>query len=365
MSNLPGVERSRPLAIGSLCTGYGGLDLGVDAVLDGELSWYSEIDDLPASVMAHHRPEVPNLGDLTVLDWASVPAIDVLTAGYPCQPFSNAGQRKGADDERHLWPYIAEAVRVLRPRLVVLENVAGHVSLGLGGVLGDLAEAGFDAEWCVVRASDVGACHQRARLFLVAADPDQCSRARRESEQVRGTVTRAAAAGVGEDVPSDAGSGQLQRRRVGGLVGAPASGAEGEAPEWERVRDSAGDGGEDAADADLDGCSLERGGELGAGEGTWAHADGRAVAWGDYGPAIERHAIVVGRWPPSPVDDGGRLSPAFVEWMMMLPEGWVTGVVERRSSALRILGNGVVPPQASYAIGELLAELALDRLVAA
>lgn len=141
----------------SLCSGIGGLDLAVESVFDCRLAWHSEYASEPASIHERHWPGVPNIGDLTQAEWGHVQNVELLCAGYPCQPFSHAGARRGEEDERHLWPYIAEAVRVLRPRWVVLENVAGHLSLGFGTVLGDLAEAGYDAEWCCVRASDVGA----------------------------------------------------------------------------------------------------------------------------------------------------------------------------------------------------------------
>lgn len=160
---------------GSLCSGILGLDVAVAAHYGTEMAWYSEVEPAACSVIEREHPAAPNLGDLTTLDWSAVPPVDVLTAGYPCQPFSQAGRRKGTDDVRHLWPHIAEAVRVLRPRRVVLENVAGHLSLGFDVVLRDLAAAGFDAEWCVLRASDVGAPHQRARVFVVATPADTSS----------------------------------------------------------------------------------------------------------------------------------------------------------------------------------------------
>ncbi|MGC5343678.1 DNA cytosine methyltransferase [Streptomyces sp. DT171] len=154
--------------IGSLCTGYGGLDEAVQQVFGGSLAWVSDIDPGASRILAHHHPDIPNLGDLTDIDWSSVEPVDVLTGGYPCQPFSVAGQKKGTADERHIWPYIATAIRVLRPRLCLFENVANHVRIGLDGVLADLAAIGFDAEWTTVRASDVGAAHRRERLFLLA-----------------------------------------------------------------------------------------------------------------------------------------------------------------------------------------------------
>jgi DNA (cytosine-5)-methyltransferase 1 len=116
------------LTYAGLCEGYGGLTEGVMSVLPGKLLWYSEYDAAPSRILAHHHPGVHNYGDLTLIDWTSLPRVDVLTAGFPCQPFSHAGKRLGANDERHLWPYIQEAIRVLRPRLVVLENVRGLLS---------------------------------------------------------------------------------------------------------------------------------------------------------------------------------------------------------------------------------------------
>jgi len=150
--------------VGSFFTGYGGLDIAVG----GELQWYAEIEPAACQVLAAHYPDVPNLGDITKIDWTSVPPVDILTGGYPCQPFSHAGNRKGKDDERHLWPYVRDAIDALRPSYAILENVAGHITLGFADVLADLASIGFDAQWGTFRASDVGAPHQRNRLFIVA-----------------------------------------------------------------------------------------------------------------------------------------------------------------------------------------------------
>jgi site-specific DNA-cytosine methylase len=110
----------------------------------------------------------PNLGNLKVINWATVEPIDILTAGYPCQPFSHAGLRKGTNDERHLWPYIKEAIGRIRPSLVFLENVRGHFGLGFRDVLTDLTDIGYDVRWTLIRASDVGAPHRRERLFIFA-----------------------------------------------------------------------------------------------------------------------------------------------------------------------------------------------------
>ena len=156
------------IRIGSLFSGYGGLDLAVQSVLGGEIAWHVEYDKAPSRILDHHFPGVPNYGDVTQLDFTTVEPVDVLTGGYPCQPFSHAGLRKGTDDERHLWPHVLRAIREMGPRLAILENVRGHLSLGFGTVLSDLASVGWSARWGVVRASDAGAPHQRARLFIVA-----------------------------------------------------------------------------------------------------------------------------------------------------------------------------------------------------
>jgi len=156
------------MKIGSLCTGYGGLDLAVEAHFNAKTIWCSEYDKHASKIIEKRFPDIPNYGDLTKIDWAKVPAVDIITAGYPCQPFSQAGKRKGTEDERHLFPYILEGVRYLRPKFAIFENVRGHLTLGFDSVLRDLASIGYDAKWGVVRASEVGAPHQRARLYIIA-----------------------------------------------------------------------------------------------------------------------------------------------------------------------------------------------------
>lgn len=159
--------------VGSLCTGHGGLDLGVLAALGGgRIAWVADPDPHIAQVLAARMPSVPNLGDLRHIDWTAVEPVDVLIAGWPCQDISAAGKRAGIEKGRRsgLWTDIVAGVRVLRPALLVLENVAAlrWKDGGLHRVLGDLAEAGYDALWRSVRAADVGAAHRRERVFLLA-----------------------------------------------------------------------------------------------------------------------------------------------------------------------------------------------------
>lgn len=118
------------LRIGSLFSGCAGLDLAVEHVFGARTVWHSEIDAAPSKILAHHYPTVPNHGDVTRIDWAQVEPVDILTGGFPCQPFSAAGKRDGENDERHLWPYVLEAIRALRPKYTILENVAGLRSIG-------------------------------------------------------------------------------------------------------------------------------------------------------------------------------------------------------------------------------------------
>ncbi|QZZ32605.1 DNA cytosine methyltransferase [Streptomyces sp. ST1015] len=146
--------------------------MAVQQVFGGTVAWVSDNDPGAARILTHHHPSVPNLGDLTAVDWSGVEPVDIVCGGYPWQPFSLAGDLKGTDDARHLWPHIARALRVLRPRYAVFENVANHLRLGFDTVLADLADLGFDAEWAVVRADEVGAPHKRRRLFVLATAAD-------------------------------------------------------------------------------------------------------------------------------------------------------------------------------------------------
>ena len=325
--------------IGSLCTGYGGLDEAVRQVYGGEVAWVSDIDPGASQIIAHRMPGVPNLGDLTTTDWHQV--LDtfgrphIVTGGYPCQPFSAAGLRKGTDDERHIWPYIADALRVLRPRLAVFENVANHLRLGFDSVLADLARIGFDAEWCVASASEVGAPHQRKRLFLLAwpADADAADLGH---EWGRGARGRGHGLADGCDAAADAGGAGLEVR-----------GVEHHGPQRTAVERGRG---ESAADASRLGWGEGRPEPAGL-EGRSGAAGGGVPDWGAYGPAIRRWESVTGRRAPWAVDDRNRLSPVFVEWLMGLSAGWVTDVPGlSRNAQLKALGNGVVPRQAAAAL---------------
>jgi DNA (cytosine-5)-methyltransferase 1 len=157
----------------SLFSGVGGLDLGLERAgmtVVGQV----EINEFCRRVLAKHWPHVERHDDVrTAVDWwqsADRPRVDVVAGGPPCQPFSRAGQQRGVDDSRWMWPAMERVVRALRPRFVIVENVVGLVrdTMAFGWILGDLAALGFDAEWSVLSACSVGAPHTRERLFLVA-----------------------------------------------------------------------------------------------------------------------------------------------------------------------------------------------------
>jgi len=246
------------------------------------LAWYAEKDKSASTVMASNLPAVPNLGDVRDVNWLAVQPVDVLTGGYPCQPYSKAGNRDGAKDDRDLWPSFCAAIRAIRPRYAILENVREHLSLGFTSVLADLAALGFDVRWGVVRASDAGAPHQRPRLFALAADSRGKRHGGRENAGLLGNLGASA---------------KVQHRRTSATRSQSVSG----------------------------------------------------IAGSKYGPALDAWADIIGREYPQPVRDG-RSNPAFVEWMMGLPEGWVTGHGLSPSQELKMLGNGVVPQQAALAL---------------
>ena len=153
----------------SLFSGIGGLDLGLQRA-GMTIAGQVEIDPWCRKVLAKHWPEVPRHDDVRTCAqwWGGRPVPDLICGGFPCQPFSSAGLRRGTADERWLWPAFADTIRRLRPRFVLMENVARLLDAALGNVLGDLAACGYDAEWDCIPAEAVGAPHERDRVWIVA-----------------------------------------------------------------------------------------------------------------------------------------------------------------------------------------------------
>ena len=315
---------SDTLKIGSLCTGYGGLDMAVEAYFGAETAWVSEIDKHACKVI-DARINKPNIGNLKIVNWAEVEPVDIITAGYPCQPFSTAGKRKGVQDERHLWPYIKEAISTIRPSFVFLENVRGHFGLGFRDVLTDLASIGYDVRWSLIRASDVGAPHRRERLFIVAY-PKNCRdgqlpcRISHAYPKFRGCVKYI--------TNTDS---ERQKRQT-------------KKQELERGRSSKP--GQNIKHTNTDGERQPL--------GEYRGAASRNTRKSQFEPSRVGEAIYTQDVPPAL--DQGKLNVKFVEYMMGLPAGWVTDLDISRVQQLKILGNGVVPQQAYKAL-ELLCNI--------
>ena len=163
------------LTVGSLFSGIGGLDLGLERA-GMRVVWQSEIDPYACRVLNKHWPEVVNHGDIKKINWQEVERPDVICGGYPCQPFSTAGKRRGEEDPRHLWPWVKQVISELRPRYAILENVRGHLSMGGDSVIADLTALGYDTEWHIISAASVGAPHRRDRIVIIAHTNDTRSR---------------------------------------------------------------------------------------------------------------------------------------------------------------------------------------------
>ena len=151
-----------------LFSGIGGISLGLERTGGFVTVAFCEIDPFCRKVLAKHWPSVPIFEDVRTLDATGLGTIDVITGGYPCQPFSQAGKRLGAEDDRYLWPAMFEVIKAVRPTWVIGENVAGHISMGLDEVLSDLESEGYTTRPFVVGAVAVDAPHRRLRVWVMA-----------------------------------------------------------------------------------------------------------------------------------------------------------------------------------------------------
>jgi len=157
-----------PKKVGSLFSGIGGIEIGFEA--EGfDTEWFVENELYAQEILKKRFPNAKIYGDITELDFTTVPTVDILTGGFPCQDISNAGKRAGIEGSRSsLWKYYCEAIRVLQPKYALIENVSALAGRGLNVVLADLASIGYDAEWYNISASAVGALHRRERIFIIA-----------------------------------------------------------------------------------------------------------------------------------------------------------------------------------------------------
>lgn len=329
------------MRVGSLCSGIGGLDAAVCAMFDGDLVFVSEIDPGASAVLAHRFPGVPNLGDFTT---QTLPDVDVLCAGFPCQPVSQAGKRAGTDDDRWLFDDILDAVGRMgsRPGVLVFENVPGLLSANGGDamarVVQGLAQVGYVGSYGVLGSADVGGCHRRDRVWIVAAA---------DAGSLSGVAAgRRAVLGRRED--------DAQQVGVGGgdtdlsLLPTPAVNdmGEGKTVEWwdewtAKMRAAHGNGN-------------------GHGNSLAIEAQRIDGTFGAYSEAVARWATVHGPPPAPTVDIKGkpRLSPDFCEWMMGYPHGWTDVPGVSRTARLKCVGNSVQPQTAAAALPQLVSRLA-------
>jgi DNA (cytosine-5)-methyltransferase 1 len=303
---------------GDLFSGIGGFALAA-RWMGWRTAWFSEVEPFACATLAHHWPDVPNLGDVRAVRWHDAPRVDVLTGGFPCQPHSLAGKRAGSNDERDLFDEIIRCAGVLRPRTIVLENVPGLFTSDagrfFGRVLGALAAIGYDAEWRVLSAADVGAPHKRERVWIVA---DRNSRGQQERAERDGGSTHRPA-------DRDSRGGDIDGRR--GYVG-------------------------DTDDARSQG--LRRPVKLNGAEGR--HPEGRhrstasdAMGWADAVPVRGHDGTV--RLIPRAAAAGGPESPLWP----------VAYGVPGRVARLRGIGNAIVPAVALEIFRDVAARLTVER----
>ena len=167
-------DTEEPCSVLSFCTGYAGIERGLSlAGVNYRTLAYVEIEAFAIANLVS-KMESDQLAPTPI--WTNVktfPAhlfrgkVDILDAGYPCQPFSVAGQKQGDKDPRHLWPHIRDHIETIRPVRCFFENVEGHINRGLREVIGDLEELGYTTTWGLFSAEEVGAPHQRKRVFIM------------------------------------------------------------------------------------------------------------------------------------------------------------------------------------------------------
>jgi DNA (cytosine-5)-methyltransferase 1 len=352
----------RPLTVGGICVGYGGLETAISRLVDIRHTWHAENNPAASKVLTHYWPEAPNHGDVTLIDWTALAPIDVLAGGVPCQGYSSKGKGLGGDDDRDLWPVrktdaagnarrgMVDAIDVLQPPLVVLENVDQLVNSGGGAnfatILTDLRVRGYAVAWTVVGACRVGAAHHRHRTFLAACKT-------------------AVGVPMSDPVAHANGSGWEPVQQV--LFG------EVDAPRWP-LSGLMVDGSVWALPADTCDDSLrllptvltsEANGPGQHGTGgmdlrtTVSLLDPEAVGHDRFGPfaaAVRRHERAYGLVAPAPqvrsADGGWQLSALFTEFMQGLAPGFLTDLLTRAEAIVRA-GNGVNALQAAFALQSL------------
>jgi DNA (cytosine-5)-methyltransferase 1 len=336
------------LTIGSLFSGIGGLELGLHMAGLGPVLWQVEREPFCRGVLEKHWPNAERFPFVETVGAHCLRPVDIICGGFPCTDISVAGKRRGIDGPQSgLWREFARIVRELRPRYAIVENVSALARRGLDRVLGDLAEAGYDAEWSCIRAADVGAPHRRERLFIVAYAAGD----RRDRSSARDGADCELDEPHGRD---PARRGDPRRPQVAEPDGERLEGSEPKRQPM-RVLSVAGDGGRDVADAERDAVRLEP-------ERRESHTTQRGHAEPRYDRPTRGRAAQPGvcrvsdgisggldiRWP------AGRGEPQHA-W----EPSRTTNVIRDRRARLKALGNAVVP-QVAAVVGARV--LAIERL---
>ena len=309
------------MKIGSLFTGIGGLELGISNTVTSittygnDIEWIAETDKNALKILNHSDMfhGVPNLGDITKVDWSAVPDIDCITGGTPCQDFSYLGTREGLSGSKSslLFAFI-DAVKLKRPEFVLWENVTGALTKGAYDALLDaLNDGGYSTSSVIIPASSLGMPHKRSRLFVFA-----------ELTEEKAIPFNSQLVEVRHDTklrcfPTP------NRSRMDGR----------KSPGYQK-RPSFYD--------------LKH----------WRDEEVRA----SYGAAIERWERIFGREAPPLAKPKGTLNVEFVEWIMGFPKGWVADADDvSRTAKLAALGNACTPQQASEAFYHGLLQLTRER----
>ena len=212
-------EHKKKLKVLDLFSGIGGFSLGLERTGGFETVAFCEIEEYPRRILAKHWPDVPIYEDVKELTHERLEAdglgrIDIICGGYPCQPFSHAGERRGAKDDRHLWPEVKRLMATIRPSWGLFENVAGHISMGLDEVLSDLEAEGYTGFPIVVPACAVDAPHRRDRVWIIAHN-DRKQRGTDEGEPNAETNRRHDTSGVCAVVADADNKGPQRRQKTG------------------------------------------------------------------------------------------------------------------------------------------------------
>lgn len=385
------------LKIGSLFTGDGGLDLAVEQVTGAHPAWFVEYDEAPSKILKHHYPHVPNYGDVTKIKWDQIEPVDIITGGSPCQDLSAAGKRAGMTPgtRSNLWEHMRDAITIIKPRLVVWENVQGALSATATSTSDmepprDLWENpqtpifGHSAAYSetlpksgTTRNGQLYECqtwehHTTGRAYssqhgLALPTPKTTGRPIEKAQHLQTIVTLLPTPNTLDSLPAREGEARerqlhrgdmnsTRRQNMGNLREDILEAVEHLPPP--NARDGDGGGAQHPDKRKAGGhqvCLTDAATIMGATDN----------AYGKYTPAVRRWEERT-RPAPAPTQPNTKgkpqLAAPFSEWMMGLPEGWVTDpdIGLTRAQQLKAIGNGVCPQQAAEALTRLLALAPID-----